>query len=176
MPKTRVQKEQTVTELTEKLKSSKSVVLTDYKGLTMSQLSDLRNKLRDQEAQLLVTKNTLLDISLKQAGMEVADSTIKTGPTATLFAYDDEISPIKTLTKIFKDTGIGKVKGGFLNGQFLDAFSITRLANLPGKQQLRGQVVGLINAPLQGMVTVLQGNLRNLVYALDQIRKSKGGE
>lgn len=176
MAKTRAQKEENVSKLIEKLKSSKSVVLTDYQGITMSQLSDLRNKLRDQDAEFTVTKNTLLDLSLKQVDLELTNPEVNSGPTATLFAYEDEISPIKILVKALKDIQIGKVKGGFVNGQFLDAFSITRLANLPGKLELRGQVVGLINSPLQGLATVLQGNLNNLVYALDQIRISRGGE
>ena len=167
MPKTRQQKEQIVQNLKEKLSLAKSVVFADYKGLNMKQLSDLRNKLRDAQAELVVIKNTLLGLALPTSEFE--------GPTATLFAYDDAISPIKILVKGLKDVGTGKIKMGFLGTDFLDETQIVQLATLPTKDELRGKTIGILAAPLQGMVSVLQGNLRNLVYALSEIQKSKGG-
>ncbi len=176
MAKTRAQKEEAVSKLTDKFKNAKSVVFTDYRGMTMNQLSDLRNKLTDQEAEFSVTKNTLVNIALKDAGLNNQSSEIEKGPTATLFSFGDEIVPLKTLVKALKDIQIGKIKGGIVDGVYYDEFGITRLSNLPGKLELQAQVVGTIAAPLSGMVNVLQGNLRNLVYALDQIRQQKGGE
>ncbi|OGE42202.1 hypothetical protein A3B45_04540 [Candidatus Daviesbacteria bacterium RIFCSPLOWO2_01_FULL_39_12] len=96
-------------------------------------------------------------------------------PTATLFAYDDEISPIKLLVKTLKDATLGKIKMGFLGTEALDEARILQLSTLPTKDELRGQTVGILVAPLQGIVSVLQGNLRNLVYALSEIQKAKGG-
>jgi len=168
MPKTRVQKEETVVKLRQKLEKAKALVFADYKGLNMFQLSDLRNKLREQNAEFSITKNSLLKIAMPEADME--------GPTATLFAYDDQITPIKLLVKAFKDTGIGKVKLGFLGTDLFDEAKIIQLSTLPSKDELRAKVVGVLVAPLQGMVSVLQGNLRNLVYALNQIKLQKGGE
>lgn len=176
MAKTRQQKEATVQILTDKFSQAKSVVFADYQGLTMKQLSELRNKLRDQEAEFTITKDSLSKLALKQAHLDLSDDSIQAGPTATLFSYDDQISPIKTLVKALKDAGLGKVKGGFLGSDFVDAIAVNRLANLPSKHELQGKVVGVLVAPLSGMVNVLQGNLRNLVYALDQIRIQKGGE
>ena len=197
--KTRAQKEEAIVKLTEKLGRSKSVVFTDFRGMTMNQLSDLRNKLAMEDAEFSVTKNTLLDLSLKQstnyepiptnsirAGSSM-ENTIGTnlfrGPIATLFGFGDEIMPIKTLVKAIKDTQIGTIKGGFLNGQFLDADAITKLSALPSKLELQANLVGTLAAPLSGMLNVLQGNLRGLVCALDQlrlnrsqIRLQKGGE
>lgn len=173
---TRRKKEETVATITDKFGRSRSVVFTDYQGLTMSQLSDLRNKLREQQAEFTVVKNTLIERALKQATYGEAPQEIKAGPTAVMFAYEDEISPIKILVKAIKDADIGKVKAGFLGKNFLESTGINRLAALPGKQELQGRVVGVLAAPLSGMVNVLQGNLRNLVYALDQIRQQKGGE
>lgn len=167
MPKTRQQKEETVTKLAEKLSRAKAIVFTDYQGLNMKALSDLRNKLRDQNAEFSITKNTLLKRAKPEVELE--------GPTATLFAYDDEISPIKILVKALKDASIGKVKSGFLGTDVLDAAKITQLSTLPSKDELRGKVVGVLVAPLTGIVSVLQGNLRNLVYALSEIQKKKGG-
>ena len=167
MPKTRVQKEEIVVNLKEKLANAKSIVFADYRGLTTKQLSDLRENLSEVGGELNITKNTLLKIALPESSFE--------GPTATLFAYDDEISPIKLLVKALKDAGIGKIKAGFLGTEVLDEERINQLASLPSKDELRGKTVGILVAPLQGIVSVLQGNLRNLVYAVDQIRISKGG-
>ena len=93
--KTRQQKEETVAKLVEKLGKAKAIVFADYKGLSMKQLSDLRNSLSDVNGEFNITKNTLLKRAMPEANLE--------GPTATLFAYDDEISPIKILVKAFKD-------------------------------------------------------------------------
>lgn len=173
MAKTRQQKEETVTKLQEKLNKAKSVVFADYRGLTTKQLSDLRDKLRDLDAEFTITKNSLLERAMPTTYNP--PPTTYQDPTATLFAYDDEISPIKILVKILKDAAIGKIKMGFLGAESLDETKILQLATLPTKDELRGQTVRILVAPLQGIVSVLQGNLRNLVYALSEIQKQRGG-
>ncbi len=170
--KTRAQKQVTLTEITEKLGRAKSVVFTDYKGMNMAQLSDLRTKLRDQQAEFTVTKNTLLRIAL--GDKKPADNVFE-GPIATLFAYDDEITPIKTLVKALKEANVGTIKGGILGDEILAQAKVSQLATLPSKDELRAKTVGVLVAPLQGILSVLQGNLRNLVYALSEIQKQKGG-
>lgn len=175
MPKTRIAKEQIVQDLTDKLARAKSVVFADYKGLTMKQLSDLRDKLRKQNAEFTITKNTLLERALPASNLKFPASSLN-GPTAALLSYDDEISPIKLLVKAIKDSGIGSVKVGLLGKDVMDSATILKLASLPSKDELRAKTVGILVAPLQGIVGVLNGNLRNLVYALNQIRISKGGE
>ncbi|MBI2020064.1 50S ribosomal protein L10 [Candidatus Daviesbacteria bacterium] len=174
MAKTRAQKEQIIEALKDKLSRAKALVFADYKGLTMKQLSDLRVKLSEQNAEFTITKNNLLKLALPTSDFRLPTSEFD-GPTATLFAYDDEISPIKVLVKALKDAALGKVKAGFLGTESLDEARITQLASLPTKDELRGQTVGVLVAPLQGMVSVLQGNLRNLVYALSEIQKQRGG-
>lgn len=177
MPKTRLQKEETVTKIADKLARSKSVVFADFKGMTMSQLGELRTKLRETGAEFTVTKNNLLKIALKDnSELMTQNSQLFEGPIATLFAFEDEISPIKILTKIFKDNGVGKVKLGLMDGEIMDEYKVAKLASLPSKDELRGKTVGVLVAPLHGILGVLQGNLRNLVYALDQIKIQKGGE
>lgn len=200
MAKTRQQKEAEVAKLTEKLSRAKAVVFADYKGLNMKQLSDLRDKLREIDSEFTVTKNTLLKRALavargdseegsrrEAAANKVSEDARRDtelagpratyeGPTGTLFAFDDEISPIKILVKALKDATLGKVKSGFLGDMALDETKILQLSTLPTKDELRAKTVGVLAAPLQGMVGVLQGNLRNLVYALNQIKLSKGGE
>lgn len=175
MAKTRQQKEAEVAKLTEKLSRAKAVVFADYKGLNMKHLSDLRNKLREVSGEFSITKNTMLERALPTSSFQLPTSSLE-GPTAILFAYDDEISPIKILVKALKDATLGKVKSGFLGDMALDEAKILQLSTLPTKDELRAKTVGVLVAPLQGMVGVLQGNLRNLVYALNQIKLSKGGE
>lgn len=174
MPKTRAQKEEAVVKLTEKVNSSKSLVFADFKGMTMSQLSQLRDSLRDQDAQFLVTKNNLLKLALKDGNKQTADEKLFEGPVATLFAFEDEITPIKTLVKAFKDNQVGTIKAGFIGNDFLTNSQVNQLATIPSKPELQAKVVGSLASPLYGIVNVLQANIRNLVYALDQIRVQKG--
>lgn len=174
MPKTRQQKEEQVKNLSEKLSRAKSVVFADYRGLSMQQLSELRNKLSDIHAEFTITKNTLLARALPASSFKFPASSLE-GPTAALFIYNDEISPIKILAKALKDAGIGSIKTGFFEGQLQDQETILRLAMLPTKIELLGKLTKVLVAPLQGMVSVLQGNLAKLVYALSEIQKAKGG-
>ncbi len=176
MPKTKQQKQDTVAILTDKVSEAKSVVFTDYKGLNMSQLSELRQKLAESGAEFTITKNSLLKFALQKAKLQGLDDKILEGPTATLFAFDDEINPIKILTKSLKDYQIGSIKAGLLNGEVLDSYKVNKLAQLPTKDELRAKVVGSLGSPLYGIVGVLQANIRNLVYALEQVRIVKGGE
>lgn len=176
MPKTRIQKEEIVADLKDRVAKSKSIVFADYKGMNMAQLSALRVQLEDLSATFSVTKNNLIKIALKENGLKVDETGIFEGPVATLFSYGDEIAAIKALAKAIKDNGIGKTRAGFLNGEFLNDKQVNQLAELPSKDELRAKVVGALGSPLYGIVNVLQANLRNLVYALDAIRKQKGGE
>ncbi len=175
MPKTKQQKYDAVSVLSDKLSRSRSVVLADYQGLTMAQLTEIRQKLLDLDSEFTVTKNNLLKISLKNSGYVVDDSTL-TGATATLMAFDDEISPIKTLTKAIKEFQMGSIKIGYLNKDLLTQQQVQKLADLPSKDELRAKLVGSLGYPLYGIVNVMQANIRNLVYVLDQVRSSKGGE
>lgn len=182
MPKTRKQKEEIVAKLTEKLANAKSVVFADYKGLTMAQLGALRKQLSEVGGQFSVTKNNLLKLALNNSQLTINNDQLFEGPVATLFAYDDEITPIKILAKALKDlpadrqgNQIGSVKGGFFEGEFADQIKINKLASLPSKDELKAKIVGSLGAPLYGIVGVLQANLRNLVYVLDQIKIMRGG-
>jgi len=168
MAKTKAQKEQIMASITEKLNRAKSVVFVDYKGLNMARLSSLREKLKEEGAEFTVTKNTLLKRALPATNLK--------NTTATLFSFEDEIAPLKILVQTLKEAQIGQLKGGFLDKEFLDASVFSRLASLPGKKELQAQTVGLLAAPLQAITGVLQANLKNLVYALNQIKLSRGGE
>lgn len=170
--KSRIKNEETVALLKEKLSKAKTVVFTDQSGLSVSQSGQLKDKLRAADAEMLVAKNTLIKIATKETGHEVPEE-ILNGPTSAIFAYGDEIAPIKELAAFAKTNEKPVVKAGFLGKDFLSADRISQLSKLPSKLTLRGQVVGGLYSPLYGIVGVLNANIRNLVYALNAIKESK---
>ncbi|HET7713235.1 MAG TPA: 50S ribosomal protein L10 [Patescibacteria group bacterium] len=159
-----------VADLSDKLNRAKSVVLTDYRGLSVAQISDLRKKVEAVGASYEVTKNTLLSRSL---GSKEIPSEALEGPTATLFSFTDEIAPLKALQDFIKTNNLPTVKVGFLGSDLLDATRISELAKLPGREVLLGKLVGSLKGSQYGLVSVLSGNVRKLVYALDAVAKSK---
>lgn len=168
----RAKKELSLSDLREKVAKAKSVVVTDYRGLTMVKLQELRSTL-GSSAEFTVAKNTILAKALQEHGAEVTAETFS-GPSAVLFSYDDEVGPLKVMVKFSSGANdLPTIKGGVLDTQVLSAARVSALAKLPSKDQLRGQVVGGLVAPLTGLVGVLNGNMRNLVYALEQVRQKK---
>jgi len=160
--------------LQEKLAKAKSIVLADYRGLPVNLQQDLRQKIVEVNGELIVVKNTLLKIALKQEKFDLKpllDSF--TGPTITLLAYEDEIAPIKVLAEFAKDNQLPVIKAGFLNKDPLSKDKVNQLAQLPTKVELLAKTVGTIKAPLSDIVNVLSGNLKNLVYALQAIKNQK---
>lgn len=176
MPKTRQQKEEAVVSLTDKLGRITSAVFADYKGLTTSEINGLKEKLRDKGAEFTITKNSLLKLAFNNAQLTINNDQLFVGPTATLFAYDDELIPIKLLVKLLKDTQKGSVKAGLFDGEMIDPSEVNKLAQLLSREELQAKLVGSLGAPIYGIVGVLQANLRNLVYTLEQIRVVRGGE
>ncbi len=161
-------------ELKAKADRAKAVVLTDYTGLSVSQINDLRSKIKAAGGDYIVTKNTLLRVALGLSKEDTSGIVDKlTGPTAVLFAIDDETSPIKALATYAKAANLPTVKGGLLGDKLLTPNEVEKLASLPTKEVLIGKLLGLLNAPITNLVYVLNGNQRKLVYALSQIAKSK---
>lgn len=169
----RLKKEETVKKLAEKLKSAKSIVVADYQGLDVAAFQDIKNQLEKDDAEFTVVKNTLLSIAAKKAGLYIPSEALK-GATAIVFSYGDEISPIKDLHALARQYEKPTAKAGFLGKELLSVDRIKQLAALPSKSELQGKVVGAIYSPIYGLVGVLNANIRNLVYVLGQVQKSKG--
>ncbi|MDQ3239307.1 MAG: 50S ribosomal protein L10 [bacterium] len=166
-------KEVSLSELRDKIKRSKSIVMTNYRGLTMVKLQELRSAL-GEKGEYTIAKNTLLAKALNESGMNDINPDTFAGPTAVLFSYDDEVGPLKILTKFsINSNSLPEIKCGILENVLLPADRVVSLSKLASKEQLRGQVVFGLAAPLTGLVTVLNGNIRNLVYALNQIKEQK---
>ena len=166
-------KVETVEALSEKIKKAKTLAFADYRGLTVNQIGQLRNKIKEAGGELVVTKNTLMTKALKKNDYPKPDNSNLTGPTAAIFSYEDEIAPIKTVAESTKMLGIPTLKFGFFGRQLLDFSALTQLATIPTKPELQVKIVAALSSPLYGIVSVLQANIRNLVSVLDQTAKAK---
>jgi large subunit ribosomal protein L10 len=141
----------TVDKLSQKIKKSIGVVLTDYRGLTHKQLEELRSKLRPLDSDYTVTKKTLL----KVAGLP-PEATSAEGPLGTLFIYNDFLSPLKELAKFIKTYNLPQVKFAVINGQNYDSEQVMQMAKLPSKEVLLGQLLFTLNANMQKLAYVLK--------------------
>jgi large subunit ribosomal protein L10 len=166
------QKQQFVKELSEKIRGSVTGVLVEYKGLTVAQDRELRAKLRESGATYAVIKNSLLSRAFKEAGYDGMDDTF-VGTTAIALSAEEMAAPAKALSEFAKKNKFFKIKAGFVDGNALDAAGVERLASLPSKEVLIAQVLGGLNAPISGLVTVLNGNIRGLAVALNAIKEQK---
>lgn len=168
----RPEKEAFVEELVEKMTSAKSMVITDYKGLDVSAITELRKQLREAGVEYKVVKNTLAKIAAQKAEVEDINEYF-TGPTAVAFGLEDAVSPAKVLVDFAKDNEKLEIKCGSLNGQIISLDKVKSLAEIPPREQLLAQVLAGMKSPITGLVNVLQGNLRGLVQVLNQIKEQK---
>ncbi len=173
MAKTRQRKESEVREFVDGLRGAKSTVFADLSSLKVNDTSSFRRTAKKEDVSVAVAKKTLLRHALKEAGVTAVDIASLQGSVAMLFGMGDEIAPAKVLEALRKEKDSVKVLGGLLEGQWVTAEQVMALAKLPTKQQLIGQFVGVINAPVSGFVNVLAGNLRGLVTALTAIKDAK---
>lgn len=163
--------QQAVKILTEKFKSMKGMILTEYHGLTVEEISELRSKLRPLNSEYAVVKNTLSKIALKEAGIEAGDNFA--GPTALVIENDDIASPAKAVVDFAKNHANLKVKAGFMEGKFVSSAVVEQLSSLPSKDVLIAKMLGSMNSPITGFVNVLAANIRGLVTVLDAIGKKQ---
>lgn len=172
MSKRRQEKEATVAELSERFANSEVVLFADYRGLKVSEITELRNRLRDAGAEFHVVKNTLARLAARKVGLGAVEGYL-VGPTAVAVAVKDVAAPARILQDFSKEHKALEIKGGVLNGRVLSLAEVKALAELPSREELVARVIGRMQAPLAGTVGVLQALLRNLVYALDQIREAR---
>lgn len=168
-------KKTVVAQIKEKFEQSHSAVFLDYRGLTVAEVTELRNLCRAQGVEYVVLKNTMIDLAVKELGINGLDEYLK-GPTAVAFGMKDAVAPAKVLTDFIKKVKKTTVKCGVVEGQVLDAAGVQALSELPPKEVLIAKMMGSLNAPITNFVGVLSATLRSLLYAIEAVRKQKAGE
>jgi len=160
--------------LTRELSDAKSVVLINFAGLSVKSQQELKSRLSEVDAMMLVVKNTLL----KRAGIaakldeQVLTDTVLSGQTALVLAKSDPVAPIQVLGKFAKEFEVPSLKVGIVEGLFQDSSALTKISALPSKDALFGQLLGALVAPKYKLVGTLQGNMQKLLYIL----KTKAGD
>lgn len=175
MAVTRQKKEETVAQLQETLGNLKLMVMTDYRGLTVPEITELRGKLRESGVSYAVTKNTLLRIAAKNTpNLQDIDPSAFTGPMALAISTEDEVEPARVVFQYAKQHDALEIVGAVTGeGRLLTPAEVKALATLPTREQLIAQVVGTIAAPLTGLVGVMGANVRGIVTVLNAIKETK---
>ena len=173
----RDQKEQVVEELTARLKAAETLLVADYRGLTMPQIDDLRTRLLESGARFTVVKNTLTRRAAEAAGADGLLALLD-GPSAIAFleADGDMVAAAKALADVARETHVLEIRGGLMQGRAVTAAEVESLATLPSAEVLRGQVLGAIVVPLTALAGLLNAPLQNLVGLIDARIEQLGGE
>lgn len=166
------QKQAVVAELSDRLKSSVAGVLVNYKGITVADDTKLRKELREAGVNYTVVKNTLLSRAAKDASINGLDPVLE-NTTALATSTEDYVAAARILCEYADKNKNFEIKCGFVDGDVLSSDEINALAKLPSKEVLVAQVLGGLNAPISGFVTVLNGNIRGLACVLNAIAEQK---
>lgn len=158
-------KEQLVNELAEKLQKAQSVIVFDYRGLTVAEVTELRAAMRKAGNEYVVVKNSMVERAADKIGIDESVKEMLKGPSAFAIGYEDAVSPAKILKETVKKLKKCEIKGGIVNGKVSDAAAIDALAELPPKEVLIARMLGSMMSPISGLAIVL-----------DQIAKKNGGE
>lgn len=166
---------ETVEKLSEKLSRAKALVFTNYQGLTHRQLEGLKKKIKLLDAEISVTKNTLLKRALEKTGIlkSVEDEKALDQPTATMFIFSDFVEPLRQLAKTIKELNLPSIKFGILDNKTVSAEQVLKLASLPPKDVLITQLLGNMKSPISNLVFVLNSNIQRLAMTLKAIEAKK---
>ena len=159
-------KVESVEALKERLGTAKTAVLTEYRGLSVRQLSDLRKQLKGASAEYKVVKNRLARLAVKGGALDALGAHLK-GPTGLVFTAQDPVAVAKALQAFVKTNPQLQIKLGLVEGKVVQPAELKALADLPSREQLRSQIVGAVQGPMAQLVSLLQAPLRELAYVLD---------
>lgn len=155
------QKEEEVNKLAERLKEAKVILLTDYRGINVADVTKLRTELRDANSEYKVIKNNIIKRALNANGENGLDDLLE-GPTAVVIGNEDYLEPAKVIYNFSKNNDFYKIKGGIIEGKVMTAEEIITLAKLPSRQELMAKLAG-----------ALLGNITKLAVVLDEVQKQK---
>ena len=163
-----------VTELHDKFTRAVAAVLADFRGLTVQELTDLRQQLREASLELAVVKNTLARLAVQETAFEKLSPYLK-GPTSITFSYRDTVAPAKILSAYVRRQSKLAVRAGLFEGEVVPAEKISEIADLPPRDVLLAQTLAAMQGPLAGLVGTLQGVLITFVGTLQAIHDKKAG-
>jgi large subunit ribosomal protein L10 len=171
----RPEKVKQVEEIKEKLDKSVAFLLTNYQGLTVEEINLLRRKMKKENMELKVVKNTLLRRALSEKSPDILNdfNDFLVGPTALAFSYEDPIKLAKLLVDFSKENEALKIKAGFLEGRKVTFEEVKMFATLPSREELLSKLLGILQAPIQNLVFILNSPTRGLVNILSEIKKKK---
>lgn len=173
----RAQKTEEIKMLTEWFTNSQVAICADYRGMTVAQLSSLRRNIRAAGGKTRVVKNTLARRSAREALKGRTPTAVDnfvdqlSGPTLVVYSFSDPVAPTKVLAKIAKDVEAFRVKGAFLDGQFLDDQGVEQLSNMPGREEVLSQLLRLMNTPATSLVRLLAAPATQVVRVVDAYRE-----
>ncbi len=165
MAVSRKKKEQLVSWYTDLFSRSSAAILTNYQGLTVADISELRAKLQETQSEYHVTRNRLTKLALEGAKLPVPEDLLE-GPTAIGFCFEEVPAVAKVLVDFSKESKILAIKGGLLGDRIISADEVTSLAELPPREVLLAQVLGAIQSPASGIARAIAGNIRGILYVL----------
>ena len=171
----RKEKERVVSELHEKLQELRAVIVTDYRGLNVEEITRLRRQLGEASVEYRVVKNTLMRLASKETSLEGL-SDLFVGPTAMAFSNNDPLAPARVLLEFSKDIPMLEIKGGLVEGRVVGPHEIAAMAKLPGREVLLGNLLRLLKGGHFHLVNVLSAHIRKLVQVLEVIRVTRQGE
>ncbi len=164
-----------VEKLAEKLERAEAVVLVDYRGINVAQMTQLRSKLREMDVEFSVVKNSLMRFAARKAGIEEIEEFL-VEPTAVAFGYDDPVSPAKGLVEFSTEHKVMSIKTGLLNKHMISEAKVRDLAALPSRDVLLGKVLGGMMAPMVGFASVLSAPLRGFMAGVEALRQKREEE
>ncbi len=166
------EKKKIVENLNEKFSKSKVVIVTDYKGLDVESINDLRRKLHSEEIEYKVVKNSLLIRAAEKTDVELINEKFK-GPSAVALSYNDPVSPAKVLSQFAKDNDKLEIKAGVMDGKVLNLEDILTLSKLPSREELLAKTLSAMNGVPTGFVRVLNAVPQNFINVLSAIKDQK---
>lgn len=169
---TKAFKKEKIGNIQEQLKKAQVALVTEYRGLSVEEITNLRRELQKEGGDYMVTKNTLAKIAIKGTEFEVLADVLK-GPIALAFGFNDQVSPAKIVSNFIKTTKKGEIIAAALDGKLFSASEARELANLPSREELYAKMLGCINSPASGIANATNGVLTQLVRTMAAVRDAK---
>ena len=169
---TKAFKQDKVSQIKENIDKAQVAIVTEYKGYSVEEITNLRRALQKEDGDYMVTKNTLAKLAVKDTPYEVLAETFK-GPIAIAFGFGDQVAPAKVLSKFIKDAKKGEIVAAALDGKLLSAEEAKALATIPSKEEIYAKMLGCVNSPATGIVGSINAVMASLTRAVAAVRDQK---